>query len=304
MSHYLGDAHVCDIFGPYNPVKACGFHLKTTKSEASELRQPASKLREYQCAIVISASFAGREKDGRIGESVDTFSVDSSRGDCMASNTARDFRAVLEPAGNGLGWIIARLPFDVETAWKKKIRLRVTVEINGELFRTSLFADSIRGGHFILVNKKMQTAAGATAGALVKFTVAPDLEHRQAELPSEFEQLLKRQRTLAKWFAEQSESMRREVGKWLVAVKSPEARQRRAEQMAERMMLAMEGEKVLPPVIEAAFRNNPMARQGWEALTVTQRRSHLLAVFYYQSPEARERRVSKLVADALRAARN
>jgi hypothetical protein len=38
-------------------------------------------------------------------------------------------------------------------------------------------------------------------------------------------------------------------------------------------------------------------------LTVTQRRSSLLAVFYYQGPVAREKRVAKLVEDCLRAAR-
>jgi hypothetical protein len=37
-------------------------------------------------------------------------------------------------------------------------------------------------------------------------------------------------------------------------------------------------------------------------MTPTQRRGHLLAIFYYQSPEAREKRVAKLVEDALRMA--
>jgi len=68
-------------------------------------------------------------------------------------------------------------------------------------------------------------------------------------------------------------------------VKSGEARQRRAEQIAERLMSAMEGEKELPPVLEVAFRRVPAARQGWDAMTKAQRRSNLLAVFYYQSPK-------------------
>jgi hypothetical protein len=68
-------------------------------------------------------------------------------------------------------------------------------------------------------------------------------------------------------------------------------------------MLAMEGEKELPPVLEVAFRRVPAAREGWEAMTVAQRRAHLLGVFHYQSPEARGRRVAKLVEDAVRIAR-
>jgi uncharacterized protein YdeI (YjbR/CyaY-like superfamily) len=219
----------------------------------------------------------------------------------MANGTKR-FRAVLEPASNGLGWVIVWLPFDAQTAWKKMVRLRVKVEVGGEVFRTSLFADAVRGGYYILVNKKMQAAAGAKVGAMVDFAVEPDLEEREAVVTPEFERLLKREKKLAKWFGEQSESMQYAVGKWLKEVKGTEARVRRAEQMAERMLLTMEGEKVLPPVLEVAFRRTPMARNGWESMTVTQRRSNLLAIFYYQSPEAREKRVKKLVEECLKVA--
>ena len=84
--------------------------------------------------------------------------------------------------------------------------------------------------------------------------------------------------------------------------KSPEARRRRAEKFAECMMLAMEGEHTLPPILQVAFREAPLARKGWEAMTKLQRRNHLLGIFYYQSPEARERRAQRVVADALQKA--
>jgi uncharacterized protein YdeI (YjbR/CyaY-like superfamily) len=222
----------------------------------------------------------------------------------MSAGEAKRFRAVLEPAENNLGWIIARIPFDIDKIWKKLVRLRVKVEVGGEIFRTSLFRDAAHGGYFILVNKKMQQAAGAKVGAMVDLTVAPDLERREAELTSEFEKILKRERVLARWFAGLSDSIRLEVGKWLGGVKGTEARQRRAEQMAERLLLTMEGEKYLPPVIDAAFRRNPVALIGWGAMTLAQRRGHLLGVFYYQSPEAREKRVRKLVEDAMKLAGN
>ena len=222
----------------------------------------------------------------------------------MAATGAKQFRAVLEPAGNSLGWVIARVPFVIHKACKKLIRLRVTVEIFGEVFRTSLFPDAVHSGYFVLVNKKMQQAARAKVGAMIDLTVAPDLEKREAELPPEFEKILKREKALAKWFAQLSDSTRLEIGKWLVGVKGPEARQRRVDQMAERLLLTMEGEKILPPILDVAFRANPAARKGWDAMTPTQRRGHLLGVFYYQSPEAREKRVSKLVEDALRLARS
>jgi uncharacterized protein YdeI (YjbR/CyaY-like superfamily) len=92
--------------------------------------------------------------------------------------------------------------------------------------------------------------------------------------------------------------MRREIGKWITGVKSDDARMRRAEQMAERLLAAMEAERELPPVIELAFRLRPKARSGWSRMTPTQRRSELLGVFYYQTSEARQRRVEKLCAVA------
>jgi len=37
-------------------------------------------------------------------------------------------------------------------------------------------------------------------------------------------------------------------------------------------------------------------------MTKLQRRNHLLGIFYYQSPEARERRTQRVVAEALQRA--
>src|SRR5258708_16843360 len=205
----------------------------------------------------------------------------------MAKIAAKRFRAVIEPLSGGLGWVVARLPFDVDDAWPKMVRLRVKVEVGGEVFRTSLFPDAQRGGHFVLVNKKMQKAAGARVGAMVDFTIAPDLEERTPTVPPELAKLLKTEKKLATWYEGLSEPIRWEVAKWIDGVKSGEARQRRAEQIAERLMSAMEGEKELPPVLEVAFRRVPAARQGWDAMTKAQRRSDLLAGFFFSSPATR-----------------
>jgi uncharacterized protein YdeI (YjbR/CyaY-like superfamily) len=70
---------------------------------------------------------------------------------------------------------------------------------------------------------------------------------------------------------------------------------KRAEQMAERLLATMEGEVELPPIIAAAFRRHPKARAAWDKQTPLQRRHQLMAVFYYQTPEARERRVEKVI---------
>jgi len=72
--------------------------------------------------------------------------------------------------------------------------------------------------------------------------------------------------------------------------------------MAERLLATMEAEVELPPVVARALRSRPKAKAGWERMTSTQRRSELMGVFYYQTPEARERRVQRLVEAAERRA--
>jgi uncharacterized protein YdeI (YjbR/CyaY-like superfamily) len=116
------------------------------------------------------------------------------------------------------------------------------------------------------------------------------------------EKLLKRDRELKKWFEGMSYSMRKYMEDAVRAPKSAEARVRRAEQEVERMMLAMESERELPPILQVAFRRNPGAAEGWKAMTPIQRRGHLLGIFYYQSPEARQKRADKAVAEAVKKA--
>ncbi len=216
-------------------------------------------------------------------------------------STRQRFRALLEPMENNLNWVIARVPFAPEKVWKTRQGKRVRGTINGFAFRTSLFGSKAKG-HCVLVNKVMQKGAQAYAGQVAEFSLEPDLEERKAAVPPELAKLLKQDRALARWFEALSYSMRRYIGDLVSEPKSAETRQRRAEQMAERMMLAMEGEKILPPILQLAFRREPRAQVGWNAMTPVQRRNHLLGIFYCQSPEARERRTQKAVAEALRVA--
>jgi len=219
------------------------------------------------------------------------------------SRIRKSFTAELERLRSGLGWTIARVPFDVSKAWPVRKRLRVRGEIEGFAFRTSLFAFAGEGAHFLLVNKKMQSGARARAGSKVRVWLEPDLEERAIVLPPELERELNSDRKLRRWFDHMSESMRREIGKWADEPKTSESRRKRAEKMAERLMQAMEGERDPPPVLRAAFQRQPQAERGWFALTPTQRRNHLLGIFYYETADARERRAAKAIEDALRAAK-
>jgi uncharacterized protein YdeI (YjbR/CyaY-like superfamily) len=228
----------------------------------------------------------------------------------MTQSTLKSFTAVLEPLRSGLGWVIARIPFDVAKAWPERRGLRVRGEISsstnkasGFPFCTSLFAASGGEGHFLLVNKKMLAAAKASVGSRVRISLEPDLEEREAMAPPELARALKGDRRLPKWFAGMSYSMRKEIGDWVSEPKSAEGRMKRADQMAERLLLTLEGEAEAPPILQAAFQRQPLARKGWEAMTPAQRRRHLLGIFGYQTAEARERRAAKAIEEALRVAR-
>lgn len=213
----------------------------------------------------------------------------------MPGAEVRRFKAVLERDPHGLGWTVARLPFDPADVWTRLVRLRVRGEIGGQAFRTSLFADSGSArSFFLLVNRAMQRAAFAGMGETIEIALEPDLQERPAELPEELDALLDEAEGLRGWYAALGESMRREIGKWVTGVKTAEARMRRAQAMAERMLSTMEGEVELPPAVERALRARPRARVGWKTLTEAQRRGELFAVFYYVTPEAREKRIGKL----------
>lgn len=219
-----------------------------------------------------------------------------------AKRTRKSFTALLEPDGTELRWVVARVPFDIAKVWPVRKGRRVRGEIEGFAFRTTLFPDPRGTGHILLVNKKMQAGAGARVGSRVRIWLEPDLEEREIVLPAELVLALNQDRRLRRWFDQMSDSRRRELGKFADEPKSAESRRKRAEKLAEMLLQAMEGEKEPPPVLRAAFLRQPLAERGWFALTPTQRRNHLLGIFYYETADARERRASKAIEDALRAA--
>lgn len=214
-----------------------------------------------------------------------------------AKPIAKNFRAVLERMQSRLGWTIIRIPFDVEKVWRTLVRLRVKGEINGFPFRTSLFP-ARAGGHILLVNKRMQKGGDVREGMSAQFRLEPDLEERVAVVPAELKRFFNQDPSLYKWFKQMNYSTRSEIGKWIGQAKSAEARVRRAEQLAERLLAVMDAERELPPVLQLAFARDARAREGWDRMSPAQRRRQLLAIFYYRTPEARARRIEKTLEEA------
>lgn len=211
----------------------------------------------------------------------------------------QSFNATLEKMQDALGWTIVQVPFDPAKVWSERIRQRVKGTINGFAFRTSLFPVTGKTGtYFLLVNRAMQEGGSASLGHVASFTLEPDLDPRPAELPEELDALLDEEPGLRAYYESFTEYTRREMGKWILGVKSDEARMRRAQQGAERMLFAMEGERELPPAIAKALNARPKAKAGWAKMTELQRRNELLAVGYYQTPESRTKRIQKLCDEA------
>lgn len=221
----------------------------------------------------------------------------------------RRFQGTLESDRTALRWTLVRVPFEPTEVWPRRKGLRVRGTLRSALakdgpaveFRTSLFRGRDRVC-VLMINKRMQKAAGVSHGSVVDITLEPDTQERLVVLPPELERLLRQDRALRKWHDGLSASWRRAIATQISEPKSAAARAFRAELWAERMLLVMEGERVTPPVLEVLLNRTPRARQGWLAMTPLQRRGRLMRIYYCQGPEPRQKRAEKAVAEALRVA--
>lgn len=228
---------------------------------------------------------------------------DTGTTESMNPDWSKAFYANLEATGTSLRWVIARIPLDLKKAWPMWKSRRVVGEINGFPFKTALIPGTKGQGHVLIVNKKMQSGANVRAGERTLIKLAPDLGELIIELPAEFRKILKSDRALKRWFECLSPSMRKGFSNFIADAKSPGTRQKRAEAMAESLMLAMEGEVEPPPILRAPFQRQPEARRGWDLMTPSQRKNHLLGIFYPQTVAGRERRAARAIESCLAVAR-
>ena len=212
---------------------------------------------------------------------------------------AKTFAATLERTADRLRWVIARVPFDAAKLWGKRGQIKVQGEINGFAFSTTLFPDG-QGHHFFIVNKKMLSGGKAAAGLTAKFRLQPDTTPRITFSPSaELLRELGQSKRLLKFFESLNPSRRHEIAKWIAQCKTSEARKRRSQRLAERLMETMEAERELPPILQLAFRQNPRAAEQWQRMSPSHRRAHLFSIFHYRTPEGRANRVTKCVEELL-----
>ena len=217
---------------------------------------------------------------------------------------AKRFEARLERMRSRLNWVIVYIPFDAAKAWGVRGQIKVKGEINGFAFRTSLFPTR-EGRHILLVNKQMQKGARAVEGSVAHFQIELDHEERTVTIPDELKRILSQgrlseARARRRWYDNLNHSTRNDIAKWISEPKSAEARERRAEQIAERLLAVMDAERELPPVLQLAFarHRHPGAREGWDCMSASRRRAHLFGIFYYRTPDGQARRIEKMLDDA------
>src|SRR6202030_1190264 len=150
----------------------------------------------------------------------------------------------------------------------------------------------------LLINKRMQNGARAVEGSVARFQMELDSEERIVTIAVELKRILSEDRSLCRWYDGLNHSIRSDIAKWTTEPKSAEARVRRAEQIAERLLEVMEAERELPPILQVAFARHPRAREGWDRMSVSRRRGHLFGIFYYRTPDAQARRIDKMLDDA------
>src|SRR6266566_4946513 len=190
-------------------------------------------------------------------------------------SVAKSFKATLERIPSRLNWVIV-----------------------GFAFRAPVFPTR-EGFHCMLINKRLQTGANAALGDTAQFRLEPDTAKRVAIVPAELQRILNEDRSFRRWFDQLTFSMRKWICDWIISVKNPASRLRRAEQVAEQLLSTMEAELDLPPILKLAFARDPFAYQGWQSMTVLQRRHYLLGIFYCRTPEARDRRIAKMLEESL-----
>jgi uncharacterized protein YdeI (YjbR/CyaY-like superfamily) len=118
------------------------------------------------------------------------------------------------------------------------------------------------------------------------------------ELPALLVEAFDGEQEAVAWTLALKEWMLRELSAWVMEPKSEASRKKRADRMAERLMLTMDAERELPVfLVQALYRAGAM--KGWKALTDRQRLMLLLAVYRPVGMEGRERQVQRLVDAAV-----
>lgn len=108
------------------------------------------------------------------------------------------------------------------------------LRFNDDLDRVTLLPG--KRGHYKLAFKvELLRSAGVDAGDTIEFTLAPDTASREPELPAEMAREFQARPQLAERWAAHSVAIRRQLVRYILQAKSPEAQARRCWIFIERL---------------------------------------------------------------------
>lgn len=139
------------------------------------------------------------------------------------SPTAKRFLAEIEE-GKGGGALIV-IPFDVESVYGTRGRVRVKATFDGHPYRGSIAP--MGGRHVLGLVKPIREAIGKSAGDSVEVVVEPDTEERTVEIPPELTEALEASPAASEFYAGLAYTYRKEYARWIADAKRPETRSRR-----------------------------------------------------------------------------
>jgi hypothetical protein len=108
------------------------------------------------------------------------------------------------------------------------------LRFNDDLDRVTLLPGK-RGHYKLAIKVELLRAAGAKAGDTIAFVLSPDSASREPELPAEMAKAFQARPQLAERWLEHSVALRRQLVRYIIQAKSPEAQARRCWIFIERL---------------------------------------------------------------------
>lgn len=140
-----------------------------------------------------------------------------------------DYTGVLESTGGNTAAFV--IPDDLVESLNAGRRPKVTVTINGKVFRTSIA--KMGGPYWLGISKARRDEADLTIGETYSLRIEADTGERTVELPSELaEAIAGDQSALAAW-ERLSFTDKNEIARSITTAKKPETRERRIAKAAE-----------------------------------------------------------------------
>ncbi len=135
------------------------------------------------------------------------------------------FTATLEADEGGGAYVL--FPYDAAAEFGTQGRIPVKATFDGVPYSGSLVKYS-RPQHMLGVLKSIRQRLGKEPGDTIEVVIWKDQEERTLEIPTEFEQLMKREE-LTTVFAKLSYTHRKEYCRWITEAKRQETREKRME---------------------------------------------------------------------------